>query len=242
MPDRASSEGRAIRQVELLSNKLLTTAFEASLGCVAVMRRAKRRQRGSRDSYRAPKYQQTRASTLWSEGKTICGFIVKVRFHTALRCRKELFMLYKDCTSTGESLYFLYFREKKQSMLTQPKEEKQRKYRQSDGFIVLKNVGNATGGKGATYGNNQEGNLRNLCFVNRKSSKSEGKFPIFRSGNPHYPKETCREFSFFPLSSRKESSSHCFLPNRVIRVRLCQRLPERFAFNVLSFDSAPDPG
>ena len=152
------------------------------------------------------KYQQTRASTLWSEGKTICGFIVKVRFHTALRCRKELFMLYKDCTSTGESLYFLYFREKKQSMLTQPKEEKQRKYRQSDGFIVLKNVGNATGGKGATYGNNQEGNLRNLCFVNRKSSKSEGKFPIFRSGNPHYPKETCREFSFFPLSSRKESS------------------------------------
>ena len=56
MPDRASSEGRAIRQVELLSNKLLTTAFEASLGCVAVMRRAKRRQRGSRDSYRAPKY------------------------------------------------------------------------------------------------------------------------------------------------------------------------------------------
>ena len=105
---RASSEGRAIRQVELLSNKLLTTAFEASLGCVAVMRRAKRRQRGSRDSYRAPKYQQTRASTLWSEGKTICGFIVKVRFHTTLRCRRELFMLYKDCTSTGESLYFPY--------------------------------------------------------------------------------------------------------------------------------------
>ena len=81
-----------------------------------------------------------------------------------------------------------------------------------------------------------------MCFVNRKSSKSEGKFPTFRSGNPHYPKETCREFSFFPLSSRKESSIHCFLPNRVIRVRLCQRLPERFAFNVLSFDSAPAPG
>ena len=81
-----------------------------------------------------------------------------------------------------------------------------------------------------------------MCFVNRKSSKSEGKSPTFRSGNPHYPKETCREFSFFPLSSRKESSIHCFLPNRVIRVRLCQRLPERFAFNVLSFDSAPAPG
>ena len=81
-----------------------------------------------------------------------------------------------------------------------------------------------------------------MCFVNKKSSKLEGKFPTFRSGNPHYPKETCREFSFFSLSSRKESSIHCFLPNRVIRVRLCQRLPERFAFNVLSFDSASAPG
>ena len=40
MPDRASSEGRAIRQVELLSNKLLTIAFEVSLGCVTVIRRA----------------------------------------------------------------------------------------------------------------------------------------------------------------------------------------------------------
>ena len=35
--DRASSKGRAIRQVEILSNKLLTTAFEASLECVTVM-------------------------------------------------------------------------------------------------------------------------------------------------------------------------------------------------------------
>ena len=51
-----NSEGRAIRQVELLSNKLLTIAFEVSLGCVTVIRRAKRRQRDSRDSYRAPKY------------------------------------------------------------------------------------------------------------------------------------------------------------------------------------------
>ena len=37
VPDRASSKGRAIRQVEILSNKLLTTAFEASLECVTVM-------------------------------------------------------------------------------------------------------------------------------------------------------------------------------------------------------------
>ena len=39
MPDRASSKGRAIRQVEILSNKLLTTAFEASLESVVVTRR-----------------------------------------------------------------------------------------------------------------------------------------------------------------------------------------------------------
>ena len=37
VPDRASSKGCAIRQVETLSNKLLTTAFEASLECVTVM-------------------------------------------------------------------------------------------------------------------------------------------------------------------------------------------------------------
>ena len=47
----ASSEGRAIRQAKILSNKRLTTAFEVSLGCVAVMRRVKRRQQGSGDSY-----------------------------------------------------------------------------------------------------------------------------------------------------------------------------------------------
>ena len=39
VPDRASSKGRAIRQVEILSNKLLTTAFEASLEPVTVTRR-----------------------------------------------------------------------------------------------------------------------------------------------------------------------------------------------------------
>ena len=37
VPDSASSEGRAIRQVEILSNKLLTTAFEASIECVTVI-------------------------------------------------------------------------------------------------------------------------------------------------------------------------------------------------------------
>ena len=43
-------QGLEIIQVEILSNKLLTTAFEASLGCIVVMRCAKRRQQGCRDS------------------------------------------------------------------------------------------------------------------------------------------------------------------------------------------------
>ena len=80
----------------------------------------------------------------------------------------------RDCTSTGESLYFLYFREKKQSMLTQPKEEKQKKYRQSDGFIVPMNAGNAAGGKGATYGNNQEGNLCNTQRLAKQENNFQG--------------------------------------------------------------------
>ena len=37
VPDRASSEGCTIRRVGILSNKLLTTAFEASLECIAAM-------------------------------------------------------------------------------------------------------------------------------------------------------------------------------------------------------------
>ena len=37
VPDRASSKGCTSRRVEIPSNKLLTTAFEASLECVTVM-------------------------------------------------------------------------------------------------------------------------------------------------------------------------------------------------------------
>ena len=29
-----------------------------------------------------------------------------------------------------------------------------------------------------------------VCFVNKHSSESEGKFPTFGLGIPHYPKET----------------------------------------------------
>ena len=90
------------------------------------------------------------------------GFIEMVRFHTTPRRLRDLFMLHKDCMSTGESLYFLGFRKKgKQSMFCQQKEERQKKYRQSDNLIVPMKVGNATGGKGITYGNIQERNLSN---------------------------------------------------------------------------------
>ena len=73
---------------------------------------------------------------------------------------------------------------------------------------------------------------------NRKENSplSDREIPIIR-------KKHVESFRFFHLSSRKESSIHCFLPNRVIRVRLCQRLPERFAFNVLSLGHpVPVPG
>ena len=48
--DRASSKGYIVRWVEAPSNKLLTTAFEASLESVAATLQAKRRQQGNRDS------------------------------------------------------------------------------------------------------------------------------------------------------------------------------------------------
>ena len=46
-------------------------------------------------------------------------------------------------------------------MSCQQKKERQKKYRQSDGFILPKKVGNVTGGKGATYDDIQERNLSN---------------------------------------------------------------------------------
>ena len=48
---RASSKGYIVRWVEAPSNKLLTTAFEASLEFAAVTLQAKRRQQDNRDSY-----------------------------------------------------------------------------------------------------------------------------------------------------------------------------------------------
>ena len=47
--------------------------------------------------------------TLLPEGKAKHGFIEMARFHVALRCRKELFMLHKDYMSTGENLHFPCF-------------------------------------------------------------------------------------------------------------------------------------
>ena len=88
-------------------NKLLTTAFEASLESVAVTLQAKRRQQDNRDSYRAPKSQshQRVDIVVWMEDN-IC-IIVRVRFYIPLRCWLELFMLYREYISTGENLHFL---------------------------------------------------------------------------------------------------------------------------------------
>ena len=44
--------------------------------------------------------------TVLPDRKAKHGFIVMARFHVALRCRRELFMLHKDYVSTGENLYF----------------------------------------------------------------------------------------------------------------------------------------
>lgn len=49
--DRASSKGYIVRWVEAPSNKLLTTAFEASLESAAVTLQAKRKQQDNRDSH-----------------------------------------------------------------------------------------------------------------------------------------------------------------------------------------------
>ena len=92
-------------QVEILSGKELTTPPEVSFGLLMVTLGAKRKQRDSRDRCGAPKYLRTRRAMLLPEQKPTCGFIVMVRFHTLLRCRKDLFMLYKDFRSTGENLH-----------------------------------------------------------------------------------------------------------------------------------------
>ena len=92
-------------QVEILSGKELTNPPEVSFELLLVTPVAKRKQRDSRDSYRAPKYQYTRRAMLLSEQKPTCGFIDMVRFHTLLRCLRDLFMLYKDFKSTGENLH-----------------------------------------------------------------------------------------------------------------------------------------
>ena len=92
-------------QVEILSGKELTNPPEVSFELLLVTTVVKRKQRDSRDSYGAPKYYYIRRAMLLPGQKPTCGFIDMVRFHTLLRCRRELFMLYKDFKSTGENLY-----------------------------------------------------------------------------------------------------------------------------------------
>ena len=105
----------------------------------------------------------SRVSTLWSEGKAICGFIDTVRFHTALRCRKGNGT---RIVRQLERAYTFSILEKRNGVCLL----NQKKYRQSVGFIVLMNVGNATGGKRATYGNNQESNLRNTQRLEKQEN------------------------------------------------------------------------
>ena len=105
--DCASSKGYIVRWVEAPSNKLLTTAFEASLESVTVTCRLSVDSKiaGIAMEHRNPKV--TRGSTSWSGWKTTYVFIVMVRFYIALRCWLELFMLYREYISTGENLHFL---------------------------------------------------------------------------------------------------------------------------------------
>ena len=105
--DCASSKGYIVRWVEAPSNKLLTTAFEASLESVTVTCRLSVDSKitGIAIEHRNPKV--TRESTSWSGWKTTYVFIVMVRFYIPLRCWLELFMLYREYISTGENLHFL---------------------------------------------------------------------------------------------------------------------------------------
>ena len=70
--------------MEILSNKLLATAFEASLGCMTVTAYAKRRQQGNRDSYRAPKSYKT-------ERRLCCSRSRSGRFRVKRKTSKKKF-------------------------------------------------------------------------------------------------------------------------------------------------------
>lgn len=89
-------------QVKILSGKELTTPPEVSFELLLVTPVAKRKQRDSRDSYRAPKYQYTRRAMLLSEQKPTCGFIDMVRFHTLLRCRRTIHAIQGFQVNRGE--------------------------------------------------------------------------------------------------------------------------------------------
>ena len=106
--DRASSKGYIVRWVEAPSNKLLTTAFEASLESVAVRLQAKRRQQDYRDSYGAPKSQshQRVDIVVWMEDN-ICIYRYGEILHASAVLLK-LFMSDRDYMSTGEDLHFLF--------------------------------------------------------------------------------------------------------------------------------------
>ena len=97
-------QGLEIMQVKILSGKELTTPPEVSFELLLVTPVAKRKQRDSRDSYRAPKYQYTRRAMLLSEQKPTCGFIDMVRFHTLLRCRRPVHAIQGFQVNRGEPI------------------------------------------------------------------------------------------------------------------------------------------
>ena len=77
---------------------------------------------------------------MWSERKAACGFIAMVRFHTAPRRLGPIHTIQGLYVNLREPIFSRLYR----------KEERQKKYRQSDNLIVPMR-GDATGGKGITY-------------------------------------------------------------------------------------------
>ena len=89
-------------QVEILPGKELTNPPEVSFELLLVTTVVKRKQRDSRDSYRAPKYQYTRRAMQLPGQKPTCGFIDMVRFHTLLRCRRPVHAIQGFQVNRGE--------------------------------------------------------------------------------------------------------------------------------------------
>ena len=105
--DCASSKGYIVRWVEASSNKLLTTAFEASLESVTVTCRLSVDSKiaGIAMEHRNPKVSEGRHRGLG--GDNICTYRYGEILHASAVLLK-LFMSDRDYMSTGEDLHFLF--------------------------------------------------------------------------------------------------------------------------------------